>query len=232
MYTQVKNADVDDDATRTDGQALLDQWKMGGEDGDAAVIFWNFNKALNKADVQIVAGPSFQTRVSQPALNGDRHGQDRELHVVTGLARRRDHDRGDAQFLRDQRRADAVDGPRRDGHPSANAHSAAAPPRRSIRRHRSDRHTPTRSRARPSTTTPESSAREPRRASPRRSPTSRTGPAPRPSSTPRSSRRATASPPLRPTRRRSSTSGGSDARASTTASRSSSTWTSPSATGR
>ncbi len=69
MYTQVKTSDLDDDATRADAQALLDQWKLGGDDGDAAAIFWNFNKALNKANVSIVAGPSFLTRVSQPDLD-------------------------------------------------------------------------------------------------------------------------------------------------------------------
>jgi uncharacterized membrane protein YgcG len=69
MYTQVSASDRTPDATRLDGKALLDQWKVGGPDGDGAVIFWNFNKDLSDAEVAIVAGPSFLTRVGQPALD-------------------------------------------------------------------------------------------------------------------------------------------------------------------
>ena len=159
MYTQVKTSDLNDDATRADAQALLDQWKLGGSDGDAAVIFWNFNKALNKANVSIVAGPSFLTRVSQPDL--DSIVTDKIASSMSTLDWN-----GAAITAAVTLSSDVTNGvagqtsvPGATDVPLPTPTPGGPATARSIRSRPSAHRTPTPSRARPSTTMPASSAR-------------------------------------------------------------------------
>jgi uncharacterized membrane protein YgcG len=71
IYTQVNpQAKNRDDAT-ADAQALLDAWALGGTAGDAAVIFFDFNRGLDTANVRIVGGPAFTPgRIDQATLDG------------------------------------------------------------------------------------------------------------------------------------------------------------------
>ena len=69
VYTQVKPG-ATAASTERDAMALMDQWGIGGEDGDdGLVILFNLDEALCHGQVQLYAGPRFR---SQYASNDDR----------------------------------------------------------------------------------------------------------------------------------------------------------------
>ena len=69
VYTQVKPG-ATAASTERDAMALMDQWGIGGEDGDdGLVILLNLDETLCQGQVQLYAGPRFR---SQYASNDDR----------------------------------------------------------------------------------------------------------------------------------------------------------------
>ena len=72
VYTQVKAAARDQAAVDADAQALLQQWAVGGNDGQGAVLLWDFDKQTSRALVslalsdglaQVVDAGAVQTQV-------------------------------------------------------------------------------------------------------------------------------------------------------------------------
>ena len=70
VYTQIKPAARTPEDARADAQALLEQWQVGGADGNGAVMLWEFDKAKSAAQVSIVGGSALLERVDQATLDG------------------------------------------------------------------------------------------------------------------------------------------------------------------
>jgi uncharacterized membrane protein YgcG len=70
VYTQVKASARTPEDARADAQTLLDQWQVGGADGNGAVMLWDFDKAKSAAQVSLVGGAALLERVDQATLDG------------------------------------------------------------------------------------------------------------------------------------------------------------------
>lgn len=68
VYLQVKPASRTPEAVGADARALLEQWAVGGPEGDGAVLMIDFNRPRDSAVAAIVAGPALTGRVNQAAL--------------------------------------------------------------------------------------------------------------------------------------------------------------------
>jgi uncharacterized membrane protein YgcG len=69
VYTQIKAASRNRQQVTADAQALVDQWQIGGPEGNGAVLFWDFNRQLGNAVVVVVGGDALVARVGQEALD-------------------------------------------------------------------------------------------------------------------------------------------------------------------
>lgn len=69
-YTQVKPGSRTKASALADAQALMDQWSLGGANGDGAVLLWDFVRGPDKPIVVFAAGPAFVARVDQASLDG------------------------------------------------------------------------------------------------------------------------------------------------------------------
>ena len=55
VYTQVKASARDQAAADADAAALLEQWAVGGSDGQGAVLLWDFDRQTSRALVSLAA---------------------------------------------------------------------------------------------------------------------------------------------------------------------------------
>jgi uncharacterized membrane protein YgcG len=69
VYTQVKGRSRTAEDVRADARALFQEWQIGGPRGNGVVIFWDFDRDLDGAIVEIVGGDGYMARhLDGPAL--------------------------------------------------------------------------------------------------------------------------------------------------------------------
>ena len=68
VYTQVKAAARDQAAADADAQALLEQWAVGGSDGQGAVLLWDFDKQTSRALVSLALSDGLAQAVDGDAV--------------------------------------------------------------------------------------------------------------------------------------------------------------------
>jgi uncharacterized membrane protein YgcG len=69
VYTQIKPGSRTREQVTADAQALVDEWQIGGPEGNGAVLFWDFNRPLLNAIVVVVGGDALVSRVGQDTLD-------------------------------------------------------------------------------------------------------------------------------------------------------------------
>ena len=68
VLTQVKAAARDQAAADDDARALLEQWDVGGADGQGAVLLWDFDRRTTRAQVSLALGGGLASDVDADAL--------------------------------------------------------------------------------------------------------------------------------------------------------------------
>jgi uncharacterized membrane protein YgcG len=69
VYLQTKPAARNQAAAQADAQALLDEWAVGGAEGDGVVLLLDLDRQGTRASTAIAAGAAVLERVGQPALD-------------------------------------------------------------------------------------------------------------------------------------------------------------------
>jgi len=69
VYLQVKPAARTREAVAADAKALLDEWQVGGAEGDGAVVMIDFDRQATRGTAAVVGGAALTARVSQAALD-------------------------------------------------------------------------------------------------------------------------------------------------------------------
>lgn len=69
VYLQTKPAARTQAAAQADAQALLEEWAVGGPDGDGLVLMLDLDRQGTRANAAIAAGPAVLDRLGQPALD-------------------------------------------------------------------------------------------------------------------------------------------------------------------
>ena len=110
VYTQVKGSARDQADADADAQALLKQWAVGGNDGQGAVLLWDFDRQTSRALVSLALSDGLAQVVDAAAVTGPGRGVDDRCPAHRRLAQRpqsgRVHaDRGAPRSVRSRRRS-------------------------------------------------------------------------------------------------------------------------------
>ncbi len=68
VYTQVKAGSKNQAAAQADAAALLEQWDVGGADGQGAVLLWDFDRQVSRALVALAVGDGLAATIDIEAV--------------------------------------------------------------------------------------------------------------------------------------------------------------------